>query len=106
MKLTNWSKIIVFFIFFSHINAFFSQKKDIITTPAEQTINNGIKEIENNPEIIAEEIKNISNNKIIIMPGSGISNNNLKNFCSFYEIHDSFKGGLTNQLVLVLFKQY
>ena len=50
----NWSKIIVFFIFFSHINTLFSQKNDIIPTPTEQTINNGFMEIENSPEIITE----------------------------------------------------
>ena len=50
----NWSKIIVFFIFFSHINILFSQKNNIIPTPNEQTINNGFMEIENSPEIITE----------------------------------------------------
>ena len=50
----NWSKIIVFFIFFSHINTLFSQKNDIIPTPTEQTINDGFMEIENSPEIITE----------------------------------------------------
>ena len=50
----NTLKIIVFFIFFSHINTLFSQKNDIIPTPMEQTINNGFMEIENSPEIITE----------------------------------------------------
>ena len=50
----NWSKIIVFFIFFSHINTLFSQKNNIIPTPNEQTINNGFMEMENSPEIITE----------------------------------------------------
>ena len=50
----NWSKIIVFFIFFSHINTLFSQKNDIIPTPTEQTINNGFMEIENSTEIITD----------------------------------------------------
>jgi len=50
----NTLKIIVFFIFFSHINTLFSQKNDIIPTPTEQTINNGFMEIENSPEIIAD----------------------------------------------------
>ena len=50
----NWSKIIVFFIFFSHINTLISQKNNIIPTPNEQTINNGFMEIENSPEIITE----------------------------------------------------
>ena len=51
----NTLKIIVFFIFFSHINTLFSQRNDIIPTPTEQTINNGFMEIENNLEIITED---------------------------------------------------
>jgi len=50
----NWPKIIVFFIFFSHINTLFSQKNNIIPTPTEQTINNGYIEIKNSPEIITD----------------------------------------------------
>ena len=50
----NWPKIIVFFIFFSHINTLFSQKNNIIPTPTEQTINNGYVEIKNSPEIITD----------------------------------------------------
>ena len=50
----NWPKIIVFFIFFSHINTLFSQKNNIIPTPTEQTINNGYMEIKNSPEIITD----------------------------------------------------
>ena len=50
----NTLKIIVFFIFFSHINTVISQKNNIIPTPIEQTINSGFMEIENSPEIIAD----------------------------------------------------
>ena len=50
----NTLKIIVFFIFFSHINTLFFPKKNIIPTPIEQTINSGYMEIENSPEIIAD----------------------------------------------------
>ena len=50
----NWPKIIVFFIFFSHINTLFSQINNIIPTPTEQTINNGYMEIKNSPEIITD----------------------------------------------------
>ena len=37
------------------------------------------------------KLKNISKNRLVIMPGSGISKNNLKNFELFNEIHGSFK---------------
>ena len=40
------------------------------------------------------ELKRISNNGILIMPGSGISNSNYMNFNSFNEIHGSFKDGI------------
>ena len=40
------------------------------------------------------ELKRISNNGILIMPGSGISNTNFMKFNSFNEIHGSFKDGV------------
>ena len=43
---------------------------------------------------LLEELKNISKNRIVIIPGSGISNTNFKKFNSFNEIHGSFKDGL------------
>jgi len=46
--------------------------------------------------ILLEQLNNISNNRIIVMPGSGVSNNNLKNFVSFNEIHGSFKNEINS----------
>ena len=43
---------------------------------------------------LLEELKNISKNRIKIMPGSGINKSNIVNFESFDEIHGSFKNGL------------
>ena len=40
---------------------------------------------------VEKELNNISNNRIVIMPGSGISKNNLTNFELFKEVHGSFK---------------
>ena len=40
------------------------------------------------------ELKRISNNGILIMPGGGISNMNFMKFNSFNEIHGSFKDGV------------
>jgi len=40
---------------------------------------------------LLEELKNISKNRIKIMPGSGINKSNIVNFGSFDEIHGSFK---------------
>ena len=76
-------------------------------------VNNPLKEIENLIELgvnriltsgqkekaidglaLIEQIKNTSNNRIVIMPGSGICNTNFKKFNSFNEIHGSFKEGI------------
>ena len=43
---------------------------------------------------LLEEFKNISKNRILIMPGSGISNMNFMRFNSFNEIHGSFRDGV------------
>ena len=40
---------------------------------------------------LIKKLKNISNNRIVIMPGSGISGSNIVNFKKFDEIHGSFK---------------
>ena len=43
---------------------------------------------------LLEKLKNISKNRLVIMPGGGISNTNSKRFNSFNEIHGSFKDGV------------
>lgn len=43
---------------------------------------------------LLEEFKNFSKNRILIMPGSGISNMNFMKFNSFNEIHGSFRDGV------------
>ena len=40
---------------------------------------------------LLKQLNNISNNRLVIMPGSGISKNNLKDFELFNEVHGSFK---------------
>ena len=41
--------------------------------------------------VLLKQLNNISNNRLVIMPGSGISKNNLKDFELFNEVHGSFK---------------
>ena len=48
---------------------------------------------------LLEEMKNKSNNKIIIMPGSGINKSNIINFESFKEIHGSFKNEINTNIL-------
>ena len=43
---------------------------------------------------LLEEFKNFSKNRILIMPGSGISNMNFMKFNTFNEIHGSFRDGV------------
>tara|TARA_B100000989_G_scaffold56586_1_gene38261 strand:- start:5943 stop:6572 length:630 start_codon:yes stop_codon:yes gene_type:complete len=45
---------------------------------------------------LIEQLNNISNNRIIIMPGSGITKNNLTNFELYNEIHGSFKSEINS----------
>ena len=76
-------------------------------------VNNPLKEIENLIEIgvdrvltsgqknkalegleLLKELRNKSSNKIIVMPGSGITKLNYRKFSGFNEIHGSFKNGI------------
>ena len=43
---------------------------------------------------LLEELRNESSNKIIVMPGSGITKLNYRKFSGFNEIHGSFKNGI------------
>ena len=43
---------------------------------------------------LLEKLRNKSNNKIIVMPGSGITKLNYRKFSGFNEIHGSFKNGM------------
>jgi len=45
---------------------------------------------------LLKKLKNISSNRIVIMPGSGVSKNTLKNFDLFDEIHGSFKNEINS----------
>jgi len=80
----------------------FHRAFDIVKDPIEETENliklgidrvltSGQKEKAIEGLVLLEKLNNISNNRIIIMPGSGISKNNFKNFELFNEIHGSFK---------------
>ena len=43
--------------------------------------------------VLLKQLNSISNNRIKIMPGSGINKSNIVNFVNFEEIHGSFKNG-------------
>ena len=48
---------------------------------------------------LLEELKNISKNRVKIMPGSGINKSNIKKFKSFDEIHGSFKNEINTNIL-------
>ena len=49
---------------------------------------------------LLKEFKNISKNRIKIMPGSGINKSNIVSFKSFEEIHGSFKNEINTNILL------
>ena len=49
---------------------------------------------------LIKKLNNISNNRIKIMPGSGINKSNIVNFKSFEEIHGSFNNEINTNILL------
>ena len=66
----------------------------LIELGVDRVLTSGQKEKAMDGLALIEQLNNISNNRLIIMPGSGISNTNFKKFNSFNEIHGSFKDGV------------
>ena len=67
------------------------ETENLIKLGIDRVLTSGQKEKAIEGLVLLEKLNNISNNRIIIMPGSGISKNNFKNFELFNEIHGSFK---------------
>ena len=65
--------------------------KKLIEIGVDRVLTSGQKEKAIDGLVLLEQLNNISNNRIVIMPGSGISKNNLKDFELFNEVHGSFK---------------
>ena len=65
--------------------------ENLVEIGVNRILTSGQKEKAINGLVLLNQLNNISNNKIVIMPGSGISKNNLKNFTLFKEVHGSFK---------------
>ena len=83
----------------------FHRAFDVVSDPLEEIENlirlgvnriltSGQKEKAIDGLVLLEQLKRISNNRILIMPGSGISNMNFMKFNSFNEIHGSFRDGV------------
>ena len=69
----------------------FKEIENLIKIGIDRVLTSGQKEKAMGGLVLLEKLNNISNNRIVIMPGGGISKNNLKNFELFNEIHGSFK---------------
>ncbi len=65
--------------------------ENLIRLGVNRILTSGQKEKAIDGLVLLEQLKRISNNRILIMPGSGISKNNLKDFELFNEVHGSFK---------------
>ena len=69
----------------------FKEIENLIRLGVDRVLTSGQKEKAIDGLVLLEQLNNISNNRIVIMPGSGISKNNLKDFELFNEVHGSFK---------------
>ena len=65
--------------------------ENLIRLGVDRILTSGQKEKAMDGLALLQQLNNISKNRIVIMPGSGISKNNLRNFDSFNEVHGSFK---------------
>ena len=65
--------------------------ENLVKMGIDRVLTSGQKEKAIDGLVLLEQLNNISNNRIVIMPGGGISKNNLKNFELFDEVHGSFK---------------
>ena len=68
--------------------------ENLIRLGVDRILTSGQKEKAMDGIVLLQQLKSISKNRVIIMPGSGISNTNFKKFSSFNEIHGSFKDGI------------
>ncbi len=72
----------------------FIEIKKLIELGTDRLLSSGQEEIAVDGLELLKELKRKTKNKIVIMPGSGITIDNFKNFNSFEEIHGSFKYGI------------
>ena len=72
----------------------FEEIENLIEIGVNRILTSGQKNKAINGLGLLKQLKRISKNRILIMPGSGISNMNFMKFNSFNEIHGSFKDGV------------
>jgi len=73
-----------------------SEIENLVEIGVNRILTSGQKDKAMDGLVLLEKLDNISDKRIIIMPGSGISKNNLKSFDLFKEIHGSFKNEINS----------
>ena len=64
--------------------------ENLIKLDVDRVLTSGQKEKAMDGLVLLKQLNSISNNRLVIMPGSGINKSNIVNFGSFDEIHGSF----------------
>ena len=70
--------------------------ENLIELGVDRVLTSGQKEKAIDGLALIQQLNNISNNRITIMPGSGITKNNLTNFGLYNEVHGSFKSEINS----------
>ena len=78
---------------FDKVNNPLHEIENLIGLGIDRVLTSGQKEKAIDGLVLLKQLKSISNNRIKIMPGSGINKSNIVNFVNFKEIHGSFKNG-------------
>ena len=78
---------------FDKVNNPLYEIENLIELGIDRVLTSGQKEKAIDGLVLLKQLNRISNNRIKIMPGSGINKSNIVNFINFEEIHGSFKNG-------------
>ena len=78
---------------FDKVNNPLNEIENLIELGIDRILTSGQKEKAIDGLVLLKQLNSISNNRIKIMPGSGINKSNIVNFVNFEEIHGSFKNG-------------
>ena len=78
---------------FDKVNNPLYEIENLIGLGIDRVLTSGQKEKAIDGLVLLKQLNRISNNRIKIMPGSGINKSNIVNFVNFEEIHGSFKNG-------------
>ena len=78
---------------FDKVNDPLYEIENLIGLGIDRVLTSGQKENAIDGLVLLKQLNSISNNRIKIMPGSGINKSNIVNFVNFEEIHGTFKNG-------------